>query len=178
KAKVLLLLAGAALPCGTAFAQPAEPTAAPTVAVPSRSFSPADFARYSPKTALDMVNQIPGFAIRAGERLRGIGQATDNVLLNGERPATKSDDIFAQLTRIPAASVVRIDIVDAATLNLPGLAGQVANVIYKTNEMSGQFEYRPEYRPHNTDPLLDRGNISVTGTSGDVKYQVGLNNDG
>src|SRR5205085_8058528 len=91
---------------------------------------------------------------------------------------TKSDDIFAQLTRIPAASVVRIDIVDAATLNLPGLAGQVANVIYKTNEMSGQFEYRPEYRPHNTDPLLDRGNISVTGTSGDVKYQVGLNNDG
>ena len=178
RSAVSLLLASAALPCGAAFAQSAEPTPAETVAPASRSFSPADFARYSPKTALDMVNQIPSFSIRAGERLRGIGQATDNVLLNGERPSSKSDDIFAQLTRIPAASVVRIDIVDAATLNLPGLAGQVANVIYKTNQMSGQFEYRPEMRPHNTDPLLTRGNVSLTGTSGNIKYQVGLNNDG
>jgi hypothetical protein len=157
--------------------QPAEaPTAPGTVA--SRSFAPADFARYSPKTALDMVNQIPGFSIRAGERLRGLGQATDNVLLNGERPSSKSADIFAQLTRIPAASVIRIDIVDAANLNLPGLAGQVANVIYKTNQLSGQFKWQPDARPHNTDPLLDRGNVSISGTSGDIKYQIGLNNDG
>ena len=161
--------------------QPTAPpdggTATATTTTVSRTFSPADFARYSPKTALDMVNQIPGFTIRSAERGRGIGQATDNVILNGERPSTKSDDIFAQLGRIPASSVTRIDIVDAATLNLPGLAGQVANVLFRTNEMRGQFLWNPEYRPHNTDPLFTRGNVSVSGTSGKIKYEAGLNND-
>ena len=177
-----LLLAGAALPIpALAAAQdtaPETPHAASSAdPAASRTFTPADFARYSPKTALDMVNQIPGFSIRAGERLRGIGQATDNILFNGERPSSKSDDIFVQLTRIPAGSVTRIDIVDAATLNLPGLSGQVANIIFKTNQMTGQFSWNPEYRPHNTDPMFTRGNVSVTGTSGNVKYEVGLNND-
>ncbi|HVF37885.1 MAG TPA: TonB-dependent receptor, partial [Sphingomicrobium sp.] len=142
-----------------------------------RTFVPADFARYSPKTALDMINQIPGFSIRADQRMRGLGQATDNVLFNGERPSGKSDDIFAQLGRIPASSVVRIEIVDAASLNIPGLSGQVANVVFKTDSLSGQFAWSPEFRPHNTDPLLTRGNASFRGTAGPIKYEVGLNND-
>lgn len=172
------LLAGACLPYASqAFAQATEPTPAPTVAPASRTFVPADFARYSPKTALDMVNQIPGFSIRAGVRMRGLGQATDNVLLNGERASSKSDDIFAQLQRIPASSVTRIDVVDAATLNLPGLAGQVANVLFRTNEMSGQFAWSPEVRLHNTDPLYTRGNFSVTGSAGRIKYEAGFAND-
>ena len=133
----LALFTSAALlliPTGEARAQtvPALPDASgvPQSAVASRSFSPADFARFSPKTALDMVNQIPSFSIRAAEKMRGLGQATDNVLFNGERASSKSDNVTSQLARIPASSVIRIDIVDAATLNLPGLAGQVANIIY------------------------------------------------
>lgn len=175
------LMAGAALPASVAAAAQDATTEqqAPTVSAitSSRSFSPADFARYSPKTALDMVNQIPGFTIRADARMRGLGQATDNVLLNGERPSSKSDDIFSALTRISASSVVRIDIVDAANLNMPGLSGQVANVIFKTDTMSGQFAWSPEFRAHNTDPLLTRGNVSVSGARGRLSYEVGLNND-
>lgn len=158
---------------------PAQPdaSAVPQSTVASRSFLPADFARFSPKTALDMVNQIPGFSIRSAERMRGLGQATDNILFNGERASSKSDDVSSQLGRIPASSVIRIDIVDAATLNLPGLSGQVANIIFKTDRMSGQFAWTPEYRPHNTDPLVTRGNVSVSGTAGRFKYEAGLNND-
>ena len=159
-------------------APPPDHTAVTQSSVASRSFTPADFARYSPKTALDMVNQIPGFSIRAGEKLRGLGQATDNVLFNGERASSKSDDVTAQLGRIPASTVIRIDIVDAATLNLPGLAGQVANIVFRTDQMSGQFAWTPEFRLHNTSPLLTRGNVSATGTTGQFKYEVGLNNDG
>jgi hypothetical protein len=176
------LMAGAALSASAAATaqdtttkQQDNPTAPTTK--PSRSFMPADFARYSPKTALDMVNQIPGFSIRADARMRGLGQATDNVLLNGERPSSKSDDIFSALTRISASSVTRIDIVDAANLNMPGLSGQVANVIFKTDTMSGQFAWSPEFRAHNTDPLLTRGNVSISGTRGRLKYEIGLNND-
>jgi hypothetical protein len=112
----LALFSSAALlliPMAEARAQtapaPSEASAVPQSTVASRTFSPADFARYSPKTALDMVNQIPGFSIRASEKMRGLGQATDNVLFNGERASSKSDDITSQLGRIPASSVIRID---------------------------------------------------------------------
>ena len=38
-----------------------------------RSFVPADFIQFAPRTALDMVRQIPGFAIREADEERGLG---------------------------------------------------------------------------------------------------------
>src|SRR5690349_5612467 len=120
---VALLLVGTALPVAAQEAPatgtpPATGDAPPPVAPPSatvqgrQSYTAADFARFAPKTALDMLNNVPGFLIRADESgARGLGQATDNVLVNSQRLSSKSDDLFAQLQRIPAASVVRIDIV-------------------------------------------------------------------
>ena len=46
----------------------------------------------------------------------GLGQATGNVLINGERFSGKSTDIFTELGRISASNVARIEIVDGATL--------------------------------------------------------------
>jgi hypothetical protein len=69
--------------------------------------------------------------------------------------------------------VVRIDIVDGSTLNIAGLAGQVANVIVKAGGAKGQFEYRPEFRAHNTDPVLMRGAISLSGETGPFGYTIG-----
>ncbi|MEL6506424.1 MAG: TonB-dependent receptor plug domain-containing protein, partial [Pseudomonadota bacterium] len=54
-------------------------------------FSPEDFARFAPRTALDMVQQIPGFVIREGASDRGFGQADTNVLINGRRISGKSN---------------------------------------------------------------------------------------
>src|SRR3546814_17533333 len=93
------------------------------------------------------------------------------------RPSTKSDTIVTQLTRIAAADVERIEIVDGATLDLPGLSGQVANVVFRADNFSGQFSWKPEFRPHYTDPLFTRGDISVSGRKGDIEYEVGLSND-
>src|SRR3546814_7703882 len=77
-------------------------------------------------------------------------------------------------TRIPATAVERIEIVDGATLDLPGLSGQVANVVFRADNFSGQFSWKPEFRPHYTDPLFTRGDISVSGRKGDIEYEVGL----
>lgn len=140
-------------------------------------YTPADFARYAPKNAYDMVNQLPGFAIRDNENLRGLGQATGNVLFNGERPSNKGDDMYTQLTRIPAGNVERIEIVDGATLDIPGLSGQVANIVYRAASFSGQFSWKPEFRAHYTDPLFTRGDVSIRGRSGDLEYEAALNND-
>lgn len=140
-------------------------------------FVPADFARFAPKNAYDMLVQVPGFSIRDNDDLRGLGQATGNVLFNGERPSNKSDDMYTQLSRISVGDVERIEIVDGATLNLPGLSGQVANIIYRADSFSGQFAWRPQFRAHHTDPLLTRGDVSISGRAGAVEYGLALNND-
>lgn len=143
----------------------------------STTYTPADFARFAPRTALDMLRQVPGFTIRDVSQDRGLGQASGNVLINGQRISGKSNDPVTELGRIPAANVVRIEIVDAATLDVAGLSGQVANVVVKATGLKGQFEYRPEFRARNTDPIFTRGAVSVSGETGPVAYTLGLRND-
>ncbi|HEV2124288.1 MAG TPA: Plug domain-containing protein, partial [Chloroflexota bacterium] len=72
-------------------------------------YTPADFARFAPKTALDMLNQVPGFSIRGENVERGLGQASGNILLNGERISGKSTSPITALQGIPAKNVVRIE---------------------------------------------------------------------
>ena len=161
-------------------AAPPEPTEMPAPDVgdaDAQVYTPADFARYAPSNALDMLSQVPGFSIRGSDQQRGLGQASGNVLFNGARPSSKSDDIFAQLSRIPAGNVIRIEIVDGATLEIPGLSGQVANVVFRADELTGQFRWSPQFRTNFTDPALTRGSISLTGRSGELAYEFGLNNN-
>ncbi|MEM9312685.1 MAG: TonB-dependent receptor plug domain-containing protein, partial [Pseudomonadota bacterium] len=66
-----------------------------------RSYTPEDFARFAPRSALDMAQQVPGFSIREGEGARGLGQADTNVLINGRRISGKSNGPVAALQRIP-----------------------------------------------------------------------------
>src|SRR5215212_11470909 len=124
----------------------AQPAAAPAPAnATKRVYTPADFARFAPKTAYDMLAQVPSFTIRSADTTeRGLGQASENVLINGQRIADKSGGAADQLKRTSAASVERIEIVEAASLGIAGLAGQVANVILKSQTKgSGQFSWNP-----------------------------------
>lgn len=143
----------------------------------ARSYEPAYFARYSPRNARDMVERIPGFRISEGNNERGLGQTRQNVLINGDRFSGKSDSVVRQLQRIPASDVVRIDIVDGTTLDIPGLAGQVANVIVRASSgLSGQFRYVAALRPYNAKPRLFGGEASLTGKSGALEYTVSISN--
>ena len=186
-----LLLATTALPLAAQEAPPAEPASTPTASGDApppeapppanvegrQSYTASDFARFAPKNALDMLRNVPGFQIRADQSgARGLGQATDNVVVNGQRLAAKSDDLFAQLARIPADSVVRIDIVDGATLSIPGLSGQAADVITKPDSFSGQFSWRGEARAHFTRPRYSGAEVSIKGTAGQVEYTAALAN--
>ena len=93
-------------------------------------YTPADFAQYAPRSALDMLQQVPGFNIQESfGQGRGLGEATGNVLLNGERISSKSDTVTQRVARVTAGEVVRIELVDGATLDIPGLTGRVANIV-------------------------------------------------
>ena len=82
----------------------------------AQRYTPSDFASFSPRTALDMVEKVPGFLIVTGTNggERGLGAATENVLINGERIANKSTDARSALQRIAASQVAYVDIVDGA----------------------------------------------------------------
>ncbi len=152
-----------------AFAQaPSAPSEDP------RTFTIADFEQFAPRNALDMVERIPGFSIRqADEDQRGFGQADENVLINGQRISSKSTSATDALARIPAQNVERIEIVDGATLDIPGLSGQVANIIAKANGISGTWSYRQRYR-ENLEPALDWVEFSANGQTGTLGWTVGL----
>jgi outer membrane receptor for ferrienterochelin and colicins len=174
----IALLATATLAApGVATAQ-TSPAPAPTTAA-KRVYTPADFARFAPKTAFDMLVQMPSFTIRTTDTTqRGLGQAQENVLINGERIANKSGGAVDQLQRISAANVERIEILDAASLGIAGLSGQVANVVLKTaTQSSGQFEWNPAFRAHYAKPEWLGGSISYSGKSGPVDYTVSLKNN-
>jgi hypothetical protein len=163
---------GLTVPTG-ALAQ--APAAAPAV---KRSYVPADFARFAPKTAYDMLNQVPGFTIISADNERGLGQASENVLINGQRVANKSGGAVDELQRVSITNVERIDIVDAASLGIAGLSGQVANVILKAErKATGQFEWKPDFRAHYSKPNLFRGSVSYNGSIGDLDYTLSLENN-
>ncbi|HEV2078918.1 MAG TPA: TonB-dependent receptor plug domain-containing protein [Allosphingosinicella sp.] len=157
---------------------PPPVAAAPANVERAKTYTPQDFARFAPKNALDMLRQVPGFIIQQQESgRRGFGESGGNILLNGKRISGKSNDALSELGRIAARNVIRIEIRDGATLNIPGLSGQVANIIAKSGSRTGQFAWRPEFRARNTNPLLLRGDASVSGSTGPFDYNVGIRND-
>lgn len=92
-------------------------------------FAPAFFAEYRPNTALDMLERLPGFQVEESDEGRGFGKG-GNVLIDGQRPTSKTDSLGDVLERIPAGSVARIDLIQGG---VPGIDMQgktmVANVI-------------------------------------------------
>lgn len=175
-------LAGIALALPSpVLAQATPPTVDPAAVPPpdpaadasKRIYTPADFARFAPKTAYDMLVQVPGFTVRSADQERGLGQASENVLINGQRITDKSGGAVDQLKRTSATSVERIEIVEAGSLGIPGLAGQVANVILAAQAKgSGQFSWNPGFRAHFTKPQYDNLTVSYSDKTGPVDYTL------
>lgn len=154
------VLAAASLIAAPAFAEPdaGSPVSSRT------SYTPVDFAQYNPRTAFDMVVRIPGFSIQGDDDgSRGFGQANGNVLINGQRVSGKANGAEAALGRISAAKVTRIDLVDGAALDIPGLGGQVANVITDgEGGMSGTWRWKSRVR-ENLTPYFHEGALTLSG---------------
>lgn len=104
-----------------ALAQASAPAAAPQPARTqngrSTVYDSAFFAQYAPRTALDIVQRVPGFSLDLGNSqsstgvdVRGFAGTAGNVVINGARPSTKSETLDTLLSRIPAKSVVRVEV--------------------------------------------------------------------
>lgn len=142
------------------------------------TFLPADFARFAPRSAFDMARNVPGFSIQAGDGARGLGQADTNVLINGRRISGKANGPTEALRRIPLKDVVRLELVDGASLGIGGLTGQVLNVITSASgRVSGQFRYNPEFRTFGTPARLLQGSVALAGGGAKNEWNLALRND-
>lgn len=119
---LLLATAGmAALTLATAAAAE-QPAAAPATAAPAKAnrttvYQADFFAQYAPRTALDVVQHVPGFTLDLGvtqgnnaQDVRGFAGTAGNVVINGSRPSTKAEALDTTLSRIPAQRVVRVEL--------------------------------------------------------------------
>lgn len=149
-----------------------------TSEIGGQTYTPDYFARFAPRNALDMVREIPGFSISGGgDGSRGLGQADQNILINGKRFSSKSESASDQLGRIPADNVIRIEVVDGTKLDIPGLTGQVANIVSASGGLSGQFNYEGAFRTTRVDPELYGGEVSLSGSTGALGFTVALSNN-
>ena len=179
---LLFAAAGAAFVSAPASADDSlmldETGAASSEANTRRTFVPDDFSRFAPRTALDMARQIPGFSIREGDGARGLGQADTNVIVNGRRISGKSNGPVEALGRIAASDVVRLELVDGASLDIGGLTGQVLNVITRsTGRIAGQFKYSPQFRSRGTPARWGNASVSVSGGGEASEWTLALEND-
>lgn len=88
------------------------PAAAQTTGPGGRTvYEAAYFSAFAPSNALQIVERVPGFTLQLGDQeVRGFGQAAGNVVINGQRPSSKSDTLETILARIPASRVARVEI--------------------------------------------------------------------
>lgn len=174
--RIPAMCAGLSLGCvlGAISAYAESPAPIPEISPTALEvYEPDFFARYSPRNALDMVSQTPGFDIQESENKRGIGQGGANVLVNSRRISSKSTSARDTLRRVPADKVVRIEILDGASLNIPGLTGQVANIVVRGGDMSGNWAWTPEFQEDRA-PKLEDARASLSGRLGAVDYTVSL----
>jgi outer membrane cobalamin receptor len=93
----------------------------------------AFFDAYQPNSAYDLILRLPGFAFDGGANVRGFDGAAGNVLIDGQRPSSKSDRLQDVLNRLPASQVARVELIRGGA---PGIDMQgktvIANVVLKT----------------------------------------------
>lgn len=127
----LLALAASGPVAEPAYAEGAELGIQPVEQSRTNTFQADYFTQFAPTTALDIVRRVPGFVLEeTNGEIRGFSGAAGNVVLNGARPASKSQSLSDLLAQIPARRVIRVEMSsgDAYGSDYAGKS-QVLNVV-------------------------------------------------
>ncbi|MBW8814987.1 MAG: TonB-dependent receptor [Caulobacterales bacterium] len=163
---IALLLAQAAVAAASAPAAAAAPQGV-------TSYPASFFADQHPNTAVDMLSRVPGFTLDSGSSVRGFEGAAGNVIIDGRRPVTKSDDLEEILKRLPASAIERIDVIRGGA---PGIDMQgksvLANIIRKKgNTFRGLLHVSHNYVENGREAVAVRADAS--GGIGERKWELG-----
>jgi outer membrane receptor for ferrienterochelin and colicins len=135
------------------------------------------FEQWSPVTAQDMINRIPGIGAPTGGNFgsrnsgRGLGGGGgDQILINGKRVAGKDNEANAQLQRISADKVRHIELIRGTSAELDVRGDQILNIVLTEELSSRSYSYEI-----NTDRYMDGhiqpgGKFAVNGKQGNFSY--------
>jgi hypothetical protein len=142
-------------------------------------YEAAFYHAFTPRTALDMINQTPGFVLSApdgnfNDERRGFAGAVGNVLIDGQRLGAKSQNLRDVLGRVAAKEVLRIEILRGAEVagDASG-APMLANVVRTPTAGGGTWQAGAEVT--NEDKPKPNGKLAWSGRSDAVEYSIGAN---
>jgi outer membrane receptor protein involved in Fe transport len=128
------------------------------------------FASFAPRTALDMVERVPGFVIDEGEERRGFAGAQSNVLIDGAAPTSKAQEIDDILAAIPARDVERIELFRGAGSSAGSAQTLRVNIVRRTGAGAGVWQIElARVRGGSVSPS---GALAWSGRRGAVEYGV------
>lgn len=136
------------------------------------------FAQYSPVTANDMLERIPGLNLSNGGSdgggNRGLGTG-GNLLINGQRIAGKNNAARNQLARISAYEVERIEIIrdTSGELNVRG-ASEVINIILNAAQSRSSTTVKLVNRLNHDDTFETGGSVGWSQQIGNFQALVNL----
>lgn len=146
------------------------------------------FSQWSPVTAQDMMNRIPGMSSGGGGGFgggggpggggpggggggRGLGGGGGNqILIDGKRVAGKSNEANAQLARISADKVLRIELIRGTSTDLDVRGDQIVNIVLSEALSNRSYSYEANTDLNDDGRLQPGGKIAVNGQYGGLTY--------
>jgi outer membrane receptor protein involved in Fe transport len=162
-----VLLSTALFVCGPAMADTAPADNQNVITYPA-----VYFADQRPNTAYDMISRLPGFVFDDGDTLRGFAGTAGNVLIDGQRPTSKTDDLQSILTRLPASDVDHIDLIRGSEQGID-MQGKtvIANVIRKKGDSTQVVVEADDNLWLGDHHSVPSATIQFTQHSGDATYE-------
>jgi len=150
------------------------------------TYPAAFFAQYSPFSANDMLDRIPGINVARGNggggnnggpgssggaNRRGLGLGGDQIMINGRRITGKENEGNSQLSRIPASQVQYIEIIRGTSGDLDVRGGnQVINIVLLESQSRSTIAYEVNTDRYHDGKIQPGAKISLTGQNGDFEY--------
>ena len=157
---------------GIAVAQQASPGDAVSPVV---TYQPSFFDRYQPNTALDIVQQVPGFQLDDGADKRGFGATSGNVLINDRYPSTKQDSPSNILARIPAAQIERVEVIRSQVREIDLRGSPVVVNLVMAENMKAASRWETTLRKNfSQSSLAPTGSISVSNRWRGMDFNTGI----
>ncbi|MEX0619023.1 MAG: TonB-dependent receptor [Pseudohongiellaceae bacterium] len=136
---------------------------------------PADhFDQYAPVSVNDMINRIPGINQAlggGGGNRRGLGSGANEILINGQRMAGKSNEGRDQLSRIAADQVDYIEIIRGTSDDVAVRGGdQTLNIVLLDSLSRRSINAELNMDRYHDGTLDPGGNVAVSGQDGAFNY--------
>lgn len=165
-----------------AHAQTAEMSPAPVAASGSSAdrvvYDRAYFSRYSVSNAEDMLRLIPGVPAilesRDDQQERGFGAGGARVLVNGRRFPGKANEVTANLRRIPAGNVERVELLSGSGVAVQSEGIVVNLVLLEGVSLAGAGAWEANLRFNEEGRVEADGLVSYNGAVGALSYSLGI----